>query len=288
VDKLWPTFQNLWRDIERVLPGKMLLTGGYALYLKQSWLQELGQQASRIAIPFDRWPDQTPRATKDFDLITTLEMLTARADQEAIDAVLKQHIFEPSPGNERWQFRRTAEPGAEITIDFHSPVPTAGRAGLRINARRVQPKPSLNGIGIHGRANQEAEFALHAPFQFEHQGLQVRIPNAAALVTMKLAAVRDRMALAKADRTSFETEQSRKHANDVFRAVAMVTREEADEIGAVLPTIKALGKQMRVSQTLEETIANPRHPIAIWLANQWGTSKFDEIQAIVAGWLKAD
>lgn len=68
-DPLWRYFEPIWAAI-RAIDKRILLAGGYALFLKQRWL--LAQASSNVVshiIPFDRWRDYMPRVTQDMDLV---------------------------------------------------------------------------------------------------------------------------------------------------------------------------------------------------------------------------
>ena len=82
---------------------------------------------------------------------------------------------------------------------------------------------------FNGFKNIEAVGGESPPFVFNLDGVDVVIPNTVSLVVMKLTAMRDRWEnfKSKTDKDrEFFSEGAYKHAKDVFRAVAMMTREE--------------------------------------------------------------
>ena len=72
-----------------------------------------------------------------------------------------------------------------------------GRNDVKVESRRVKPKPSLHQIGIHGRENREAVGVDLHPFAFRYQGLDVLIPNPVSLSTMKMTAMRDQWLISR-------------------------------------------------------------------------------------------
>jgi hypothetical protein len=135
-------------------------------------------------------------------------------------------------------------------MDFHSPPPQVERADIRVEARRVKPRPSLGQIGIHGRENEQAVCSDLNPFTFVLAGVEIVLSNPLTLALMKLAATRDQYQEAREPAKTVEQRetaesQARKHATDLFRIVAMITREENDPIRGVLDaarSTKAFGK----------------------------------------------
>lgn len=182
-DELWPHFVPLWNDLRAIAPG-LLLAGGYGLFLKQRWLVSqlcfLGTQTGysivierqknlvadevRTLIPIHRWNDQSPRVTKDFDLIADLDLIASAEEQRQLHAVLEKHDFQVVPANARWQFEKHVGGGRSVVLDFHTAPPSGNRDDLRVQSRRVKPQPSLGQIGIHGRENQEAISSGLNPF----------------------------------------------------------------------------------------------------------------------------
>lgn len=236
--ELWSSFVPLWSELQGIASG-LKLAGGYGLFLKQQWLASPAADGARPLVPLDRWRDGIPRTTKDIDLIVEVGLIASPADQERFDDTLKGRGFEVVPGNARWQFERKLEGDKSVMVDFHAPRPEQEGQGVKVVSRRVKPHPSLGQLGIHGRENPMAICSDLNPFRFSLGGVEVVVPNPVTLALMKLAAVRDQYELAQEPgKTPAEREvlsgQARKHATDLFRATAMMTREEYDQILAVL------------------------------------------------------
>lgn len=239
-DELWPHFAPFWSDLREIAPG-ILLAGGYALFLKQVWLSTRRDFPTLVAV--EQWRDQIPRVTKDLDLIAELNLIASPDEQKALHEVLAKHAFQVVEANARWQFQKPLDRDKSVVVDFHAPRPIEDRSDLRLQGRRVKPQPSLNKTGIHGRANPEAVGCEQLPFIFTFNSLEIVIPNPVTLAIMKLAAMRDRWSVTQdADKApeirQREEGQARKHAQDVCRVLAMMTRDEDAMAGRVLDAIR--------------------------------------------------
>jgi hypothetical protein len=162
-DPLWRHFVPLWADLTAVAPG-LLLAGGYGLFLKQSWLAEREDIPTVVAI--DRWGGNRPRVTKDFDFITSLDLIASADEQQRMHEVLQKHRFQVVPENARWQFQKNAGEDRVVLLDFHAAPPVASRSDLRVDKRRIKPGKSLGKRGIHARGNPEACGSERHPFSF--------------------------------------------------------------------------------------------------------------------------
>ncbi len=236
--ELWPTFVPLWSELRGVSPG-LKLAGGYGLFLKQQWLASPAGENARPLIPLNRWRDGIPRVTKDIDLIVEVGLIASRQEQKRLDSILSRQGFEVVPANARWQFERKLDGGKNVLVDFHAPLPDQVGQAVKVASRRVKPRPSLGDMGIHGRENPMAVCSDKFPFSFSLEGVEIVLPNPVTLGLMKLAAARDQYAITQ-DASKPEPEratasgQAQKHARDLFRMTAMVTREENDHVSAVL------------------------------------------------------
>ena len=285
--ELWATFVPLWSDLRRIAPG-LKLAGGYGLFLKQQWLALPTSAGVRPLVPLDRWEDAIPRVTKDIDLVAEVGLIGSATVQEGVDAVLKKHGFEVVPANARWQFERKLEGDRSVLVDFHAPPPDQEGQGVKVASRRVKPHPSL-GIGIHGRENPMAVGADLHPFTFLLEGVEIVLPNPVTLVLMKLAAAKDQHENSQdASKTREERDvasgQARKHAADLFRSTAMMTREEHDQVAAVLDTAKksdAFGKGKTIFAELFGSAGSWGNLV---VSPAWKTGDHREIQRVLAGW----
>jgi hypothetical protein len=287
--ELWPTFVPLWSELRSIAP-ELKLAGGYGLFLKQQWLASSASGDARPMIPLDRWRDGIPRVTKDIDLVAEVGLIGSTAVQEHMDVVLRRHGFEVVPANARWQFERKLEGDKSVLVDFHAPPPDQEGQGVKVASRRVKPHPAL-GMGIHGRENPMAVCSNLHPFTFSLEGVEIVLPNPMTLVLMKLAAVKDQFVLAQdAAKEPAEREvasrQARKHATDLFRTTAMMTREEYDRIPAVLNVASKSDAFARGRVIFAELFGEE----ASWgngvVSPAWQAGDREEIQRMVAGWFR--
>lgn len=293
-DELWPHFTSLWTDLRAIAPG-LLLAGGYALFLKQQWLvSQLRfpglEDAARTLIAIQRWRDQSPRVTKDFDFITSLDLIASEEHQQRIQEILNKHGFNVVPANARWQFAKQVGAGRSVVLDFHTPTPAGKRSDVRIQSRRVKPQPSLGQRGIHGRANQEAACAELHPFSFICDGPEIVLPNSVSLVLMKLVAMSDRRlasqdASLSAEARQVESLQARKHAEDVCRVMAMTTRGESESASDVLDAVRPCPAFAAASGAFSAFFKTDGDWGSQVVAKRWHADDFRLIQSTLAAWL---
>jgi hypothetical protein len=311
VDGLWPHFAPLWTDLRGITPD-VLLAGGYGLFLKQRWLaSQIGLLATergniittekgggiivneiRTVVDLSRWIDGVPRATKDFDLVVGLDLIASPTSQGQVAQAIEKHEFAVVPGNERWQFRKKITDNQNVMLDFHAFAPGAARADLRVGDLRIKPKPSL-GLGIHGRKNPEAVGSNLHPFAFTMDSVAVQVPNPVTMAMMKMVAMRDRRLKGQdanllPEHRSTAERLAVKHANDLFKVVAMATREENDRIGEVLADVAG-------AECFDATV----HAFAEYFRSDdgWGTQvvrgswrpdDFELIRTTLGGWFPSN
>lgn len=240
-DPIWPEFEAIWPALREIGGDSLLVGGGYALILKQTWLRT--HLDIRTVVPVERWRDPAPRVTKDLDIVVGLDLICSEDGQARLSRVLNKNHFKVTDRNPRWQFKKELGQDRRILVEFHSPLPEQGETHLKTDKVRVKHHPSLGENGIHGRQNPEAVGADINPFSFELDGVTVTIPNPVTLCNMKLTAMRDRKRKADdpardEEHREFQRKEAIKHAQDVCRAVAMCTRDESDRASRVLQVIR--------------------------------------------------
>lgn len=144
-------------------------------------------------------------------------------------------------------------------------------------------------MGIHGRELPEAAGAQVEPFRFVYQGMEIVLPNAAALAQMKLAAARDKRRLAldpaaSGERAREAGAQARKHAADVGRAVAMLTRAEREAIGRGWAQGRPPALAGQVSAAFHDLFGTDQAWARQVVASQWRREDLDLILQILADW----
>lgn len=287
-DSLWMHFVPLWTDLKAVAPG-LLLAGGYGLFLKQSWLAD--QKDIPTVVAMDRWGSNRPRVTKDFDFITSLDLIASADEQQRLHEVLEKHSFQVVPENARWQFQKNVGEDRVVLLDFHAAPPVAHRSDLRVDKRRIKPRKSLGKMGIHAHGNPETCGSERHPFFFSYQGLEIAQPNPVTLVVMKLVAMRDRL-LVSQDESKSAAERANgareawKHAADVWRTVAMVTRGERDSARDVIEGIR----NAQAFNDARNSFAEYFVPSDAWglqaVSAVWQEEDRRLIQSILAEWLR--
>jgi len=307
-DELWPHFVPLWTDLRKISPG-LLLAGGYGLFLKQQWLVSqlsfLGNESGdsivtekgeklvvdeiRTVVAIHRWREQTPRVTKDFDFLISLDLIASPEEQQRLHEVLDKHGFKVVPENARWQFAKLIGEGRQVVLDFHVPSPEQKRDDLRIQARRVKPQPSLGQTGVHGRENPEATGSELYPFSFKFKESEIVLPNPVTLTVMKLTAMRDRWlasqdASKSAETRELESRQARKHAEDAFRIVAMMTREESETAIKILEVVRGSPVCSAAKATLSQFFKSDDSWGSQVVEEKWQSEDFQIIQNTLAAW----
>lgn len=307
-DELWPHFVPLWTDVRTIAPG-LLLAGGYGLFLKQQWLLSqmrfLGTESGdsivigkgeklvvdevRTVVAIHRWREQVPRVTKDFDFLISLDLIASPQEQRQLQEVLDKHGFKVVPENARWQFAKAVGEGRQVVLDFHAPSPQQKRDDLRIQARRVKPQPSLGQTGVHGRENPEATGSELHPFSFNFKESEIVLPNPVTLAVMKLTAMRDRWlasqdASKSAEIRDLESRQARKHAEDVFRIVAMMTREESETANKVLAVVRGSHVLSAAAAVLSQFFHSDENWGSQAVEEKWQPEDFQIIQNTLATW----
>jgi len=291
-DELWNHFQPLWNDLREVSPT-LLLAGGYGLFLKQKWLGSffngsIAEERVPTVVGFDRWIGTTPRVTKDFDLIPELNLLASTELQKRTDQVLRKHGFAPVPGNERWEFKKEIAGDRNVLVDFHTPAPTLTRRDLKVEQRRIKPRPSI-GVGIHARRCPEAVGCELSPFSFQLEGSLIVVPNPVTWAGMKIVAMRDRWETAQDPqndprRRNYFLEQAAKHAQDTFRIVAMMTRGENDRTSSVLQSIRPAMTNLALPSICKQYFGDATSFGSVVTRDYWEPSSIDLIRSILGDW----
>jgi hypothetical protein len=207
---------------------KLILAGGFGLYLKQ--LHRQSQAGIRTLIDGAFWP--APRATEDIDLMLPMEFLVSLNQMQALRTALDRLGFMPVQEAKFLHFLKQVGRSGRVKVDLLTgPVRAADCHDLKISPPRVRPKGLLE---LHAYITPEAiDFEqMLMPIEIEGSGqvpgaLTVHVPHPFTYLLMKLHALADRLGDANRD-------LGRHHALDIYRIVAMLTRAEYDEVrGAV-------------------------------------------------------
>lgn len=211
------------------LPKPLLVGGGFGLYLKQRHLED--QPDVRTVISGELWPPA--RATEDIDLLLPTEVIVSLRHMQSIRAALERLGYLPSV--EFFHFIKET-PKGRVKVDFLTcDIPFAQRSKVKISLPRVRP---VGEVELHAYLTREAlALELH-PFELTLRGtmssgapveLVIAIPNSFTYLLMELHAFHDRIHDERKNLASH-------HALDIYRIVAMLTRDEYDMVRSLSKT----------------------------------------------------
>jgi hypothetical protein len=216
-DPLITTLIDLVQTID--LPDfKLILGGGFGLYLKQLHLQR--NPGVPTLFPGDLWP--YPRATEDLDLFLPTEVVVSLPHMQALRRAIDQLGFIPVEEAKFLHFVKPWAGGGRVKIDMLTGPMSAGqRAKLKITPPRVRPRGVLE---LHAYLTEEALDFESSLFPLTIEGIGskgmaeivVHVPQPFTFLLMKLHAFADRVDNADSD-------LGRHHALDVYRVIAMLT-----------------------------------------------------------------
>lgn len=209
----------------------LILGGGYGLYLRRTILRRDGARTL-----LDRWPEA--RSTNDLDLFLRPELMCDSPRLATLKSALDELGYEPVIGAEHYQFRKEDPAGfieRGIKIDLLTgPRSSFDGSGLKIDDRRVRPRPSVD---VHAHPTDEA-ITLEENLQqvdletnstdANSQNQTIFLPHPFTYLLMKLFAFRDQEGDATKDHGSH-------HALDLYSIIAMMTEsdwEQAKELAA--------------------------------------------------------
>lgn len=149
-DPLITTLIDLARAVGRP-DFKLILGGGFGLYLKQLHLQR--QPDVRTLLPGDLWP--YPRATEDLDVFLPTEVVVSLAEMKALRAVLDALGFTPVEEAKFLHFVKLWGDRGRVKIDMLTgPISeAAAKAKVRVTRPRVRPRGKVE---LHAYLTEEA------------------------------------------------------------------------------------------------------------------------------------
>lgn len=108
---------------------------------------------------------------------------------------------------------------------------------------------------------------------------------------MKLTAMRDRWDRANdagstPEKRSFERDQAFKHAKDVFRTVAMITKEENDNIPNILLSMKNSGVFIEAGEIFREFFVTGAFPGITMVSTGWSQTDIETMISVVEKWFR--
>lgn len=222
-------------------PEKLIVGGGYGLYLKQIFLSESGH--TQTLFPLAELP--LARTTEDIDLILRAEIVTDSRSMKLIRDALDQLGFVPVETAKYTQFARPMSPGVVKVDLLAAPL---GKFAEKVpkDSRRVKPRPSVK---LHASKLEEAlaveRHSIRIPIEGnltsgEFHRSEVLIPQAFSYLLMKLCAFRDRV-------DDANKQLGQHHALDIYRIVGLLTKDEYSDV-------KALAKEYASEAVVTEAI----------------------------------
>ena len=205
----------------RDLPRPLLIGGGFGLYLRQRHLEDVDPE--RTLVPSELWPPA--RTTEDVDLFLPTEIVVSTDHMRSIRKALDHLGYESTVRH--FQFVKHT-PVGPVRIDLLTcDIPTELTNLVRMRSMRVRP---TGDVPLHAYLTREALELERSPRRFLLRGtrsdgtadeVRIHVPNSFTYLLMKLHAFRDRM---NDSRKSLAAH----HALDLYRIVAMMTRDEYD------------------------------------------------------------
>lgn len=205
---------------------RLMLVGGFGLVLRRQWRQEEGARTLIQDVP-------PARATEDFDVLLTLEVLADPEQRQAIRELLTELGYQAS--SENFQFKKSGGglSGGDVKVDFLAPIPQESDLLLRHTPPRVKAVTSTSANSLHGFGTAELllvgeplELALEGPGAVGQPLAGVVIlPHPYTLMILKLHAFRDeyeKRGQKSGDRRPF----AQKHLQDLYSLISLLTQSE--------------------------------------------------------------
>lgn len=201
---------------------RLILGGGFGIYLKIDYVKEKGERTLLQA-----WPE--PRSTNDIDLFLRPELLIQATKLSPLAKAIARLGYHVVPGAEKYQFVKPGpegNPAGSIKIDLLT-GPRTCFVGSRVKTdiRRARPKPS---VGVHAHPVDEAPTLEKGLLPVMLAGkltsgkpgqAEVLLPQPFTFLMMKLFAFRDKLA-------DTDKEPARYHALDLYAILATTIETE--------------------------------------------------------------
>ncbi len=201
---------------------KLIIGGGYGIYLKRTHARQTG-----VPTLFREWPEA--RSTNDIDLFIRPEFLIDSERLKPLATALVRLGYQVVPGAEQYQFVKPGPSGGRegsVKIDLLTGPQRCFRGTpAHVDERRIRPRPSVD---LHAHPVDEALTleddlvpvtlggTISCGSRFE---AEVYVPHLLTFAMMKLFAFRDRAG-------DKEKEFGRYHALDIYAILAMTTESE--------------------------------------------------------------
>ena len=208
---------------------KLIIGGGYGIFLKRQHARESGQRTVLA-----EWPEA--RSTNDIDLFLRPELLIRPDLLRPLGPALARLGYKVVKGAEKYQFAKTGPIGDRegiLKIDLLTgPRSSFEGTRVRVDSRRVSPRPS---VGVHAHHVDEAltleDGLLPLQFKGETSGgmehaAEIFLPQPLTFAMMKLFAFRDRATTERGEHGEEAKKLGRYHALDLYTVVATASESE--------------------------------------------------------------
>ncbi len=214
----------------------LTVAGGLGLYLKRRWVEQQVLEHTRMnliaAVP-------QARPTVDIDVFLSMDVFLAPPETGVtrFRAALETLGYRVLPTASHFQFAKTVG-NRTIKLDLHARLPRPAEPGLKYKHPRVgrsnQPPQPLHAYGTpeaFAIEERPRRVPLLAPDGGPFAG-EVQVPHPFAALCMKIKAALDH------ERSPPEMRKpvNQKHAFDVYLLLAMLDREESDELRSMVQT----------------------------------------------------
>jgi hypothetical protein len=208
----------LWEFRETEL--KLIIGGGYGIYLKTEYVRKLGSRTLLV-----EWPES--RSTSDLDLFLRPEFLIHPEKLKPLSAAISKLGYQVVQGAEKYQFVKPGPKGVgSIKIDvLTGPRSRFDGTSVKADERRARPKPS---VGLHAHPVDEVPTLEENLLSVAIGGTlstgnawecDVFLPHPYSFLMMKLFAFKDRL-------HDESKEYGRYHALDLYTILATTTEGE--------------------------------------------------------------
>jgi len=198
--------------------------GGFGLYLKRQWIEEM-----QVRTLFSQLP--MPRATNDLDLFIRADVLCDIESMKAVAAALDRLNYKDVPEARYMQWKKRIDlhgQAREIKVDLLVGPLGQFRKQLHVNGDRARPRGSIK---LHAHTLEEAVHIDESPLLLPVSGqrsngqpteMQIHLPQPFTYLMMKLFAFRDR-------KDDADKNLGKHHALDLYAITAMQTEAEYQE-----------------------------------------------------------
>lgn len=221
---------------------KLIIGGGYGLYLKTESLRKSNPRTFFDTIPI-------ARSTNDLDIFLSIELITSLEKMRTIRAVLNEMGYEPKPDAKFYQFWKPValqNQSRRLKLDFLSPLISGEKCSLvKQDSRRIRPKgipnaPLAENEQMHARITQEAaSLEEYLQLLYINDTNYVYIPHPFTYMMLKLFAIKDHL-----EQPEIKG-KAPYHSFDLYRTVAMLTESEEKQATSLAGKYPDLSNQAK-------------------------------------------